>query len=116
MSTTDRVAELLRQYQELRQQGESVTPEELCRDCPELLERLNRNIEMGRLMDSLLTEPPGTDAAAVTQPITAAQGGDTAPSAYVPQSHYRVLHAHAAGGLGEVLVARDDELGREVAV
>src|SRR5262249_28217573 len=32
------------------------------------------------------------------------------------RSRYRVLRLHARGGLGEILAARDEELGREVAL
>jgi serine/threonine protein kinase len=47
---------------------------------------------------------------------------DHAPSAddkYVPaesQLRYRILRLHARGGLGEVYVAKDNELNREVAL
>jgi WD40 repeat protein/tRNA A-37 threonylcarbamoyl transferase component Bud32 len=34
----------------------------------------------------------------------------------VTRSRYRVLRLHARGGLGEILAARDEELGREVAL
>ena len=36
--TSDRVEDLLLRWEELSERGESVTPEELCRDCPELLD------------------------------------------------------------------------------
>src|SRR5262249_173063 len=37
-------------------------------------------------------------------------------SAVATESRYRILRPHAAGGLGEVLVAHDEELHREVAL
>ncbi len=40
----------------------------------------------------------------------------TEPGQVSPGSRYRVLRPHARGGLGEVFVARDDELHRDVAL
>ena len=37
-----RLADLLLRWEQLRAEGQSVTPEELCRDCPELVEDLIR--------------------------------------------------------------------------
>ena len=38
MSDDTKIDELLDRWEELREQGESISPEELCRDCPELVE------------------------------------------------------------------------------
>src|SRR5262249_4659725 len=43
-------------------------------------------------------------------------GGLTPPSPVGGSSRYRVLRSHARGGLGEVFVALDEELQREVAL
>ena len=40
MDTNTSVSKLLLRWEELRERGESVAPEELCKDCPELLEEL----------------------------------------------------------------------------
>jgi hypothetical protein len=38
MSDDTKIDELLDRWEELREQGKSISPEELCRDCPELIE------------------------------------------------------------------------------
>jgi hypothetical protein len=44
MPVDPRIVDLLLRYEELRQAGQPVTPEEVCADCPELLEGLRRGI------------------------------------------------------------------------
>lgn len=58
------------------------------------------------------------DTAARTRP-PAGEAGATMPHAGSPRpagSRFRVLRPHARGGLGEIYVARDEELGRTVAL
>lgn len=45
MAVDDRLVDLLLRWEELRDQGQSVRPEELCRDCPELLEEVRRQVQ-----------------------------------------------------------------------
>ena len=42
--SAERLGDLLLRWEELHEQGHSVTPEELCRDCPELLGELRRRV------------------------------------------------------------------------
>src|SRR5262245_17715799 len=76
MATKTRLAELLLRMEELRQAGQSPTAEELCRDCPELLEPLKRHIE-------LLAEPSGKETQSTAQPLagTLKPGSFVLPSA-----------------------------------
>jgi hypothetical protein len=102
-------------WEEGRAQGQLLTPEELCRDCPELLAEVRQGL---RQLDCVadLIEKPGE---ALTPPppvttLTAPQDGSLPPAAV--GSRYRKLRFHAGGGLGEVYVGLDQELRREVAL
>src|SRR3970040_1117539 len=43
-SSDPRLTDLLVRWKELKRQGQLVTPEDLCRDCPELLEALKLHV------------------------------------------------------------------------
>ncbi|MBM4068647.1 MAG: hypothetical protein FJ271_06835 [Planctomycetes bacterium] len=50
MADSTRLVDLFIRWQQLREQGQGVTPEELCRDCPELAEELKKHVDaMGSL-------------------------------------------------------------------
>ena len=56
MSRAGQVTELLLRWQQLRGAGETVSVEELCRDCPHLTEQVRREIRGLEAMCHLLDE------------------------------------------------------------
>jgi serine/threonine-protein kinase len=108
---------LLLRYEELRDQQTPVSAEELCGQCPELLDEVRRQIRMLDAMNALLDSADSTPPDATPSPESAqAESIPPAAEALAAGLRYRVLRFHARGGLGEVHVARDEELHREVAL
>jgi tetratricopeptide (TPR) repeat protein len=115
MSADPRLVELVLRWEELRDQGQEATAEELCRDCPELLVELRRAIAGLRALGPLLrtvSDPAATPLAPARDNGTAAAGAAWA----VPGSRYQPRGFHAQGGLGEIHRGEDVELHRPVAL
>jgi serine/threonine protein kinase len=109
MNPNDRLDELLLRWEELLEQGQTPSAEELCEDCPELAESLARRIRLLSDMSAVYGNAPTPQSAAQSDTVGVGE-------AVLTQSSYRIVRLHARGGLGEVLVAKDEELGREVAL
>jgi len=94
-------------------QGETPKLEEYQGRFPLLADRLRQQVELHRALasGSAVTNSPGWG----TLPI---QGAPAAASDVLPAacSRYRPLSLHARGGLGEVYLAEDNELPRQVAL
>src|SRR5439155_9114085 len=89
----------------------------LKKDChvgltPRRSPRLYSFIKPARLVRCASMSSTPTAAQFDTDPVKTLQQPPSAPCV----SRYRVLRPHARGGLGEVFVAEDTELGRRVAL
>jgi serine/threonine-protein kinase len=112
MADASTVQELVLHWQELREQGRTVSAEELCAGCPELLDDLRSQLAALQSIEQFLDATP-TSVGQAEMPPAGWSGRDDTP---LLGSRYRPLRLHAQGGLGEVYVARDEELSREVAL
>ena len=90
------------------------TPEEVCRDCPELLPEVRRRWQQFQLVNAQvrsLLPGPGTssDAGATTPP----ESVPVPPAAF---GRYEVRGTLGAGGFGAVYLGHDTQLDRPVAI
>ncbi|MEO2087915.1 MAG: serine/threonine-protein kinase, partial [Gemmataceae bacterium] len=101
MTDTTRLYDLLAEWEERRQQGATVTAEQLCPDDPAMQDELRRRIAR-QLRVRAAIDPP----AAHTGPL---------PGVPVVDG-YDILDVIGSGGMGVVYRARDRQLDRVVAV
>jgi tetratricopeptide (TPR) repeat protein len=104
--------DLLVRWEALRMEGREIAPDLICHcaGMPELAPELERRARQLRALEPTLgPETPGQAAPSTTE---AGCGNTIVPTS----SRYRRLRLYARGGLGEVHVANDSELHREVAL
>ncbi len=104
---SEKLAELLIRWEEAWEQGDDVSAEELCAECPDLIEPLRRQIDVLKKMawmkqdDSDLPEKPLAPDPLISKTL---------------DGRYRIDAFLAEGGFGRVYRGYDPELDRFVAV
>ncbi len=108
------IEELLCEWEERKERGVPITPEELCQQCPELLGEVRWHIRALQAVESHFGGTSSTSSlpSRNTEPIPVLP-----PSGPVYVStEYRIERLHASGGLGHVFLATDPVLNRRVAI
>ncbi len=119
MTCNPRVMDLLIEWEKCRDEGRPVSPEDLCRDFPELLGELKRWIQDLEAVDGLIGVRKGKETTVSTPPLSAAREAALFPSeeVFAIRSSYRFLRTlDKKGGVGELFVVGDEDLRREVLV
>ena len=118
----ERLFDLIVQWDEMRDRGEPVSPEELCPNDPVLQDALRQRISQRLKIEQLIATP--SSAAQSRGKLSSSANGARSPDqdqrnpAPAPEriGRYRVERLLGSGGFGQVYLADDDELHRHVAI
>ncbi len=111
------VADLVDQWEMSWLAGKELTVDELCSSHPEIVPQVRARIGSLKAINPMLDIKPSTMS---NEAETRSDVGVRSPVLPVCKvtttANYEVLSSHARGGLGEVLVAHDANIGRKVAI
>ena len=106
------IDDLLDKWEELNEQGDAISPEELCRNHPELLSEVQWQINALKAVNSNFGVAREDEAPADSVVNTSF----IPPQDIQLSARYQLKGCHATGGLGQVFIAHDKVLHRKVAI
>jgi len=116
------IEQLLDRWEEERLAGRVPDLIAICRASPQLLPVLEKQVQALQQMERLLEDhganSPGHEGPTNAPRSVESGGRSTLPAGSIVSASatFRVISAHARGGLGEVLLAQDEKLPRRVAL
>ena len=113
LENESRIEQLVSRWDELKARGVAISLEDLCLECPALVDEVRRRIEVVSHIDLVMETVTSSQLAIL-------RDGDLAPTpdCGIPATvgRYRVIRQLGQGGFGRVYLCHDDDLDRPVAI